>query len=183
VSGIIKNHLFAAAGSKHEELCDRARRWLRGTRKCEPVFSGIGSCAEIPDAIGWSSCYAWRGSTVIECKTSRSDFYSDRNKYLEYREADHGLSFPVSRIRAAEAEALGYKLHQLPSMGDFRFYMCDPGIITVDLVEKVAPDHGLLYVGGPRVRVVRPAPRRDSVDKDSEIRYLRFAIVNKKRPF
>jgi hypothetical protein len=39
-------------------------------------------------------------------------------------------------------------------------------------------------VDGRSVRVIRPAPRRVAlVDKDAEIRYLRFAIINGKRRF
>ena len=57
----------------HEQLCERARRWLSGTRRCDPVFSGIASCDEIPDAIGWSSRYGWYGSTVVECAFIRKE--------------------------------------------------------------------------------------------------------------
>jgi hypothetical protein len=75
-----------ATGKTHQQLCDRALRWLSGTRRCEPVFAGIASCSEVPDAIGWSSCYAHEGSTVIECKISRSDFYAERKKITDSME-------------------------------------------------------------------------------------------------
>jgi hypothetical protein len=70
-------------------------------------------------------------------------------------------------------------------MGDFRFFMCEPDILTVDLVTKHAPDHGLIYADGRRrLKIVLPAIRREAamIDKDSEIRYLRFAIINAKKP-
>lgn len=141
----------------HNELCLRAVQWLRGTRRCNPVYSLNASCAEIPDAIGWSSTYGWRGSTVIECKTSIADFYADQRKRFRW-----GLKTEVSR------------------MGDYRFYLCEPGIITPELVANKAPDHGLIYRYGHAMKIVIPAPRRETVDKDSEIRYLRFAIINGK---
>jgi hypothetical protein len=66
-------------------------------------------------------------------------------------------------------------------MGDFRFYFCLPELLSCELIEEKAPDHGLIYLDGRRVRIVRSAPRRTLVDKDSEIRYLRFAIINAKQ--
>ena len=172
----------------HEHLCERARRWLSGTRRCDPVFSGIASCAEIPDAIGWSSRYGWYGSTVVECKTSRSDFYADKRKYQYYQHSEDlegiGVRHSVDRMDAEFAVENGYVLKDSGRMGDFRFFMCEIGILPVELVDRNAPDHGLLYVDGRSVRVIRPAPRMVAlVDKDAEIRYLRFAIINGKRRF
>ncbi len=169
----------------HEELCERARRWLAGSRRCNPVFSGIASCDEIPDAIGWSSCYGWRGSTVVECKTSLSDFRADQRKYLAYSHPQYGVS-SARRMNAAVAERAGYVRICLPRMGDFRFYLCEPGVLTAELIEQHAADHGLIYAeGSRRLVIVRPAPRRaaETVAKDGEIRYLRFAIINTKPPY
>lgn len=167
----------------HEELCERARRWLSGSRKCEPVFSNIASCSEIPDAIGWSSCYKWSGSTVIECKASVSDFHADKKKRIDWRDPRFGFRYPGSRISEKEAAVGGYERIDLPMMGDFRFYMCRENLLSAELIEKYAADHGLLYVSGKRIKVVREAPRRTLVDKDGEIRYLRFAIINGKEPY
>lgn len=173
----------------HEKLCERARRWLSGTRRCEPVFSNIASCQEIPDAIGWSSCYGWAGSTVVECKTSRSDFHADRRKYLAYEDPNEKWKMkwkiPMGRVSPERAKQCGYRLIEYPRMGDFRYFMCESGVLPVDLMEKHCPDHGLLYVEGRRVRIVRPAPRRipAMIDKDGEIRYLRFSIINRKNPY
>lgn len=157
---------------------------MSGSRHCEPVFSNIASCAEIPDAIGWSSCYSWRGSTVIECKTSTSDFHADKRKYLVYQDQENGRTFPAWRITQTEANAKGYKEIWLPRMGDFRYFMCEPGVLTEELVAKHAPDHGLIYMLNlSRVKVIRHGPQRELVDKDGEIRYLRFAIINRKPAF
>ena len=68
-------------------------------------------------------------------------------------------------------------------MGDFRFFMCEPGVLTPMLIEKYCPDHGLIHLLGMRkLKVIIQAPRRTLVDKDAEIRYLRFAIINNKSP-
>lgn len=69
-------------------------------------------------------------------------------------------------------------------MGDYRFYFCEPGILTDELVAKHAPDHGLIFVAGARpLRLIRSATKRTLIDKDGGIRYLRFAIINEKQAF
>jgi hypothetical protein len=166
----------------HEELCERARRWLSGTRRCTPVFSNIASCDEIPDAIGWASAYGWRGSTLIECKTSLADFYGDWRKRHEYRKGDdHPIH--AKRVTRQWASENGYSAVEIPVMGDWRFYMCEPEVIPEEALLRHAPDHGLLYVSGRRVSVIRAAQRRVLVSKDAEIRYLRFAIINGKSSY
>lgn len=165
----------------HEQLCRRARAWLRGTRRCEPVYSRNASCDEIPDAIGWSSVHGWYGSTVVECKTSVGDFYAEKKKFLAYEDPKFQCRYPVGRIRKSVAEEYGYKLVELPRMGDFRFFMCIPGVLSDELVAAHHPDHGLLHVEGRRVHIVRPAQKREAAHKDAEILYLRFAIINRKK--
>jgi len=71
----------------HAELVERAMNWL-ASRRCAPIFNNCASCAEIPDAIGWSSSYKHRGSLVIECKASRSDFYADKKKRFRWKAPD-----------------------------------------------------------------------------------------------
>ena len=171
----------------HEDLCARACRWLSGTRQCRPVFSNIASCSEIPDAIGWSSRYGWEGSTVVECKTSVSDFYADKKKYQYFlhpgdpERIGGGIRYSLDRMSAKFAAEHGYVVRDDSRMGDYRFFMCGAGVLPVELVTRHAPDHGLLYADGRRIRVVYPAPKRESlVDRDAEIRYLRFAIINRK---
>lgn len=166
----------------HEELCERARVWLRNSRKCNPVFSNIASCAEIPDAVGWSSCWRWYGSTVIECKTSASDFYADLRKRKMYEHPVYKWKYSAKRISQKKAKEGGYAVSLEPCMGDYRFYMCLPGVISEKMLADHAPDHGLLHIEGMRVRVIIPAPERDKVFREAEIRYLRFAIINKKVP-
>jgi hypothetical protein len=167
---------------KHQDLCERALRWLRGTRKCNPVFAGIASCSEIPDAIGWSSSYKQRGSTVVECKVSRSDFYRDKKKRIVWKHPTLGM-YLGNRITQKEAAAGAYIAEDLPVMGDYRFFLSEPSIVTPELIAQHAPDHGLLCVEGSRIRVVVDAPRRKEPNYPAEIRYLRFAIINRKKEF
>ena len=64
----------------HDELCDRAVRWLSKTRRCRIVLREVVSYAvEIPDAIGWRASTGW--SYLVECKVSRADFLRDAKKY------------------------------------------------------------------------------------------------------
>lgn len=124
---------------------------------------------------------------MVECKTSVADFHSDRRKYTAFKDPRYDLTYSGrrSRITRKEATEQGYREFQIPRMGDFRFYMCEPGVLPESLIVKHAPDHGLIYVPDKRrVVIVRPAPRRvELVDKDGEIRYLRFAIINQKQSF
>lgn len=173
----------------HDELTERARRWLIGSRRCHPVFSNLASCCEIPDAIGWSSCFRWEGCTVVECKVSRADFVGDRKKYQRYAvpatENCGPIECSINRYTQKQAKQYGYQVVDKPRMGDYRFFLTPPEIVTAELVEQYAPDHGLLWIAGQRIRMVRAAQRRarEATDKDNEIRYLRFAIINKKTPF
>lgn len=164
----------------HKELCDRAAAWLRANRRCDPVLTKVASCAEIPDAIGWSSNYRYRGSIVVECKTSRSDFRADKQKYVRYRyrapgvEYDNGLK---TRLPKRYVDA-GYVPIAVPRMGNFRFFMCPPEIITAEMVKDSAPDHGLLWCSGKKVHVVIEGPRRLEADYATEVHYLRFALIH-----
>jgi len=165
----------------HGELCVRAMRWLRGTMRCNPAYSGNASCSEIPDAIGWTSRWKFYGSVVVECKTSRNDFLADKKKCVRYRSPEMNFSYSGRRISAKEAKANGYLVEPIARMGDFRYFMCESAsVVSKDDIEKHAPDHGLLYVQGRRIHVEVEAPRREKVDYPSEVHYLRFAIINGK---
>jgi hypothetical protein len=132
----------------HRELCQRAVRWLYGTRRCNVALSGIASTTEIPDAIGWSTGWKWRGSTVIECKTSVSDFRRDKKKKHELR------------------------------MGTRRFFLTPVDLVSIATVKELYPDHGLLCMTRGHVVVLCEADIRYDVDLRSENRLLQFAIVH-----
>jgi hypothetical protein len=160
----------------HDKLCQRAVRWLHGTMRCEPVYSRNASCWEIPDAIGWSG----RGSIVVECKTSVSDFRADLRKYWRWKGTEHEWAWPYDRFTQKSAHERGLSKITAPSMGDYRYYFCRPEVLSIALVQEKAPDHGLVWWQGARIRVLLAAPKRKDVNKDNEIRYLRFAIINRK---
>lgn len=166
----------------HAELVERAMRWL-AAKRCAPIFNNCASCSEIPDAIGWSSSYKHRGSLVIECKASRSDFYADKKKRLRWKHPDESISLAWGRLPEKEAIAMGLEREEVPVMGNYRYYLCAPGIITEQMLADNASCHGLLYAEPNRIKIVREAPRREKFNHEAEIRYLRFCIINRKKPF
>ena len=104
----------------HADLVERAANWLKRTHTV--VITEMATTAyEIPDAIGWRSGL----STLIECKVSRADFFSDFKK----------------RQRL---------FHN--SMGAYRWYLTPPGLVTV---EEVPIGWGLLELRGSRIYRVR----------------------------
>ena len=74
----------------HDELVERAGRWLRNTRQCKIVLleAKPPSCDEHPDAIGWLSNGE---SLVVECKASLDDLRRDANK--RWRRHNSGMGF------------------------------------------------------------------------------------------
>lgn len=112
----------------HADMCIRAERWLKNMG-CGVVFRdpfrAITYNGEQPDAIGFKSST----SLLVEVKISRSDFFADRKKHFR-KNPDSG-------------------------MGDWRFYMCPPGVIKVtDLPEG----WGLLYCHGNKIEKVHGIP-------------------------
>jgi len=61
----------------HSTLVERAAIWLANSMQCPVVITELAGQIEEPDAIGWNS---GGGSTLVECKTSKSDFNADRWK-------------------------------------------------------------------------------------------------------
>lgn len=109
----------------HRELCEIAERWLLGSQRCRVAIAEPNCIVtdEQPDAIGFKAS----GSILVEAKTSRADFRADLKKW--------------------------FRVHPQNGMGYYRYYICEPGIITKDdLPER----WGLLHVlPGGRVRIVR----------------------------
>ncbi len=85
----------------HDELVDRAEKWLRGTAGCQVTFNDGMRAAinEQPDAIGWRN----GRSILIECKVSRGDFLADHKK--------------------------PFRQNPEQGMGAHRLFMCPPGLI------------------------------------------------------
>lgn len=110
----------------HDELVQRAARWLAGTRRCAPVLTEHSCWAtpEQPDAFGINS----GGTILVECKASVSDFYADLSKL--------------------------FRRHPVLGMGRQRYYMTPPGLLSEKLLDKCL-GWGLLEVHPQTVRVIR----------------------------
>lgn len=109
----------------HRELCEIAERWLLGSQRCRVAIAEPNCIVtnEHPDAIGFKGFH----SILVEAKTSRADFLADLKK--------------------------PFRLRPQKGMGFYRYYICEPGIISEDdLPER----WGLLHVlPGGRVRIIR----------------------------
>ncbi|NID14357.1 hypothetical protein [Luteibacter yeojuensis] len=114
----------------HSELVEIAGRWLRGTAGCKVVMTElVALCGngEIPDAIGWRG----NDSILVECKTSRADFFADRAKTFR-REPERG-------------------------MGALRYFLAPEGVLKVD---DLPPRWGLLESRPRGVRLLAgPNPK------------------------
>ncbi|OCJ37430.1 hypothetical protein A6U95_24840 [Serratia sp. 14-2641] len=112
----------------HSDFCFRAERFLRSNGFSVAFNDRLRAWSnegELPDAIGFRNGV----SCLIEVKCSRSDFLVDKKKR--------------------------FRVDPTKGMGDWRFYMCEPGII----VSEDLPDGwGLLYVEGRKVIKVQGWP-------------------------
>lgn len=112
----------------HGGLVDLACSWL-SRQNCGIVFSdkfgAVVSTGEKPDAIGFRHSV----SILVECKATRADFLSDKNKK--------------------------FRKNPTLGMGDWRFYLSPQGIIEPrDLPEG----WGLLHATSRGVRAVHGVP-------------------------
>ena len=109
----------------HDELVERAVRWLKTTDRCGVAVPELVTyCDESPDAIGWRS--EGQICVLIECKTSRADYLSDKRKY--------------------------FRVHPEQGVGNKRYFMTAPGLIDI---KELPVDWGLLEVHDKRVRRVK----------------------------
>ena len=110
----------------HQELVLRGERWMR-SRNCGVVIRDPFRSynREQPDVLGWRDGV----SLLIEVKVSRADFLADANKPF--------------RIDPSEG------------MGDWRFYLCPPGIIKPD---DLPSGWGLLYAKEKIISAVSGVP-------------------------
>ena len=72
----------------HQELVQRACRWLRSSKRCRPVYAEFRHMylLEFPDCIGWTAAGVVH---VVEAKVSRADFRRDAEKY--HTKAAHSM--------------------------------------------------------------------------------------------
>lgn len=103
---------------------------------------------EQPDAIGFTG----EKSIVVEAKTSRSDFLADLKK--------------------------PFRVHPQEGMGLYRYYICEPGIIS----EEMLPERwGLLHVvPGGRVKIVKFSKSFTEVNYAAERRLLTACLYIQK---
>lgn len=121
----------------HKQLVEHARKWL--CRKHSVVITEVVSLGETPDALGWTSDY----STMIECKSSRSDFLNDAKK-LSRRYTEYGV-------------------------GLYRYYMTPKGLLKPD---ELPENWGLLEVGETQIREIKKPERFSDVNRTMETRLL-----------
>lgn len=137
----------------HSDLVKIGEKWL--SKKCGFVLKELTTLAmEIPDVIGFRS----GESILIECKTSRSDFYADKKKF--------------------------FRKYPWEGVGRIRFYMCKNGLIMPkDLPKK----WGLLWVNekgkvtqkvGPKGNIwsVNPEFRFQDINTKNEIALMYSAL-------
>lgn len=95
----------------HADLVELGAAWLRKQKWPVVITDVVSGSPETPDVIGFKT----GGSVLLEAKASRSDFLRDKKK--------HFRMFPEE------------------GMGDDRFFVCAPGIVTA---EDVPEGWGLL---------------------------------------
>lgn len=104
----------------HQDLVRRAAAWLRNSLHCGVVLMEHMTSFETPDAIGWVNSR----SVLVECKSSRSDFYADLKKPQRN---------PLMK----------------GSLGNWRFYLAPVGVIPHD---QLPENWGLYEIDGRSVR-------------------------------
>lgn len=126
------------AESRHDYLVSRAVRWLRGTQRCGVVLAEVVADGfEQPDAIGFKN--GGRHSVLVECKTSRGDFF-------------RGLKKP-------------HRAHPSLGMGQERYYLTPKGLLAPDEIPErwgLIEDHG-----SNRIKVVVRLPRLARYDLET----------------
>lgn len=111
--GLLVNQTLPVASSMtHAECVAHAARYL--SKRCNVVLPEFYTHnAELPDVIGFKNHI----STVIECKISRGDFFSDRKK--------------------------PFRIDSKKGMGDYRYFCVPKGLVSK---EEVPENWGLLYI-------------------------------------
>ena len=125
----------------HDQLCKIACTFLR-ERECVLIANQPTCYAnnENPDAIGFHTS---RECHVVEVKTSRADFLSDKNKY--------------------------FRANPEFGMGVMRWYMCEPELIKPD---ELPDNWGLVYVqNGVREIIVEAKPQQRNIEAELDLLY------------
>jgi hypothetical protein len=127
----------------HAELVLRACRWLSKVKRCAVVFAEAGKNVCREEPDAIG--FRLGVSYVVECKVSRSDFLADAKKgWRQCARNEHG-------------------------MGQERYYLCPDGLLKP---EEMPEKHGLLYVRGRSVVLIREAERRPDFSAREERDWL-----------
>jgi hypothetical protein len=136
----------------HNELVKKSAAWLRDEMRCPIVVTGFTPYAgESPDVMGF---FDGGDSIMIECKTSRADFNTDRNKVFR-RIPKNG-------------------------MGDYR-YLAIANDILRDY-DEIYDKWGVIIFSDDSFEVTSQAKKIKSLRKDVEVSYMVGAIRNSAIP-
>lgn len=129
---------MSKTNSLHYRLCCEGAKYIIQRRAMEPWQSqNILSAVELVCyGTELTDVYATNRatSTIIEVKTSHSDFLNDKKKYA----------------RSKQAETCKHQI------GNYRYYLCPDGVISPD---ELPEGWGLLYWNGKKVNKIVPAPK------------------------
>jgi hypothetical protein len=118
-----------------------------------------------------------------------SDFYRDRKKKIRTRmvwreEAGMDPIHPATKTSPPHLAQIQRGVEtiqeEVKRMGDRRYFLCPSGVIGAEAVAKHFPDHGLLWLGGRSVYVMREAPAPKDTCHASEVVLLKFALIHVK---
>lgn len=136
----------------HKQLVYRISTWFKNRHQsCIVMAEFVTAAQEIPDVLVMQS---GAHSVLVECKASRSDFLSDKNKFFR-RQEDYGV-------------------------GDNRYYAAPVGMLKPD---ELPVGWGLLEVGERQIReVAEPKPkeankRRECIMLMSALRRLEISTA------
>ena len=128
----------------HNQLVRRIAAWFKARHQSSIVMAEfVTSAQEIPDVLAMQS---GAHSVLVECKVSRSDFLSDKDKFFR-RQEEYG-------------------------MGDKRYYAAPAGLIKPT---ELPEGWGLLEVDGYRVREI-VEPKHKEANKRRECLMLMSAL-------
>ena len=129
----------------HKDLVRRAVSWLKNNQGCTIVINELSSShvSEQPDAIGFKGGM----SILIECKSSRADFFADSKKHFRKYGGD--------------------------GMGNTRYYMAPVRMIGVNELPSM---WGLLEVYESQIRVKHKGEFFDETNKTGEVALLTSVI-------
>jgi hypothetical protein len=135
----------------HDDLVRRAGRWLKSQGcKCVLLEPGYGYPSEVPDAIGWTPRAR---SIVVECKTSRTDFFNDQNKTSRRQE----------------------QMGEDGSLGDERWYLVPWGLVDAS---EMPEGWGLLSLRKDRAyKTKRPTARSANTERQAKEMRLLLGVI------